>query len=484
MGSLARYRSGLSGRNGTYASVLAACICLAIGLFVTDRMSKLVEEVLVSKEQQNATARLSAARAQIEGLVAETVALGESVRSYTALNPNLQQAEFAKIAAALKDANSSIIVVGLAPDNILKFIYPLEPNRKAIGLNYRENAQQWPSVAKAINTRSAVVSGPVNLVQGGRALVIRVPVFLPDETEETIGAGPYWGVATLVVEEQQIAEVSGLTELSEKFEIAILSSEDASGNTGVIYGSKDVLDEETVEMPIELMGGASWKLVARPRVGWLPGNQEVWMTRTAGVGISMLFALMAFLIVYEVCKVWGMALHDPMTGLANRRLLEDRMRQLALMASRSGEGFEIFYVDLDGFKPVNDNYGHQVGDQVLICVGNRLQQQIRSSDTLARVGGDEFIVLAAGTMDSEERQQFLRRLEVALAEPLNVAGHEIGMTASIGAASFPSDAKTTDDLIRLADARMYASKKRRSSAARASGEDAVSAQAAASVGFY
>ncbi|WP_417668377.1 diguanylate cyclase [Roseibium sp.] len=425
-------------------------------------MAKLVAEALVTKEHQHAFARMSEVRAHIEGRVAETVALGESVRSYAGLNPDLQQAEFSKISAALMEANSSIQLVGLAPNNILEFVHPLAPNLKAIGLNYRTNAAQWPSVAKAINTRSVVVSGPVNLVQGGRALVIRVPIFLIDDPTQPVAERPYWGVGTLVVREDRLFDGVGLEKVMEDLDVAVVKVGELASEDVLIYGDGHVLDQASLRLPIELPGGTNWHLLAHPANGWQVGGKELWLTRFVGLTLSLLFAAMVFLILYEMQKIWSMALHDPLTGLANRRLLEDRMRQLALLENRTGQGFEIFYVDLDGFKPVNDNYGHLVGDQVLMEVGVRLGRQIRSSDTLARVGGDEFIILAAGTMGQEERQQFEQRLDRAISTPIDLTSVDVEMTASIGAASYPQDTRSTEELLKLADARMYAQKNGRS----------------------
>lgn len=154
-----------------------------------------------------------------------------------------------------------------------------------------------------------------------------------------------------------------------------------------------------------------------------------------------------------------LALHDSLTGLANRILLTDRGRQAIFRADRTERSLAILFIDLDRFKSINDSLGHDIGDEVLIEVAQRLRQAVRSEDTLARFGGDQFICLLP---DIETRHDALRvanKLLTALAEPVAVAGHQFKVGASIGVSAYPSDGAFFDDLIIRADRAMMRAKR-------------------------
>ena len=153
------------------------------------------------------------------------------------------------------------------------------------------------------------------------------------------------------------------------------------------------------------------------------------------------------------------AMHDPLTGLPNRTLFLDRTQHDLHLAGRNGQWPAVLYLDLDGFKPVNDTYGHQAGDLLLKVFAARLHECLRSADTPARLGGDEFAVLLHGPIDTEGIEQVLARIQEMLAQPVELGG---GRSATIGASIgvAPSGPDTDiDGLIRRADLAMYTAKR-------------------------
>jgi diguanylate cyclase (GGDEF)-like protein len=445
--------------NGTGAASIVAAVCFLAGIAVTAHVGQLVRNELVSQHKRQAVAFLSEVRARLEGEINRTVAHGLGMRAYVSqfVDQPFDMEDYREIAAQIIEENPSVRSIGLAPNNILHAVFPLEPNRAAIGLNYRMNSAQWPAIRQAMVTRDVVIAGPLELVQGGRALLIRVPIFPASFIGQPLKERSYWGVATLVVDEEGMMTTAGVSDLMNGLHIGLVNRS-ALASSNMIFGSPALLEKDHVSLPLHLPGGLDWELVGMPEHGWSSTGNQVWITQLLGSVISLVFSAMAFLLISEVYKVRSMALHDPLTGLANRRLLEDRMHQLAAMCERSGSGFEIFYVDLDAFKPVNDDYGHAVGDQLLIEIGRRLQNQIRQTDTVARVGGDEFIVLTPGNMRRREKDTFQKRLSEYVTQAFEYSGTSIDVKASIGTASYPADAATVEDLLRVADGRMYAQK--------------------------
>lgn len=153
-----------------------------------------------------------------------------------------------------------------------------------------------------------------------------------------------------------------------------------------------------------------------------------------------------------------LALHDSLTGMANRVLLNDRGEQALRRADRSERAVAVLFVDLDRFKSINDSLGHDIGDEVLVAVAQRLQTALRSDDTLARFGGDEFVCLLPDIADRHDAARVANKLLASLDQRVDIAGHKFKVGASIGISAYPSDGQTLDDLIVAADRAMMRAK--------------------------
>lgn len=157
-------------------------------------------------------------------------------------------------------------------------------------------------------------------------------------------------------------------------------------------------------------------------------------------------------------KLAQMAYFDPLTGLANRSLFDDRLSQSVAHAKRHKQRFAILYLDLDGFKAVNDTMGHKVGDEVLAETARRLQQCVREVDTVARMGGDEFTIILNGINSDDDISLVAAKLLKAIGAPYEKAGAQNEISASIGIAIYPDHTSNTDALITAADNAMYLAK--------------------------
>jgi diguanylate cyclase (GGDEF)-like protein len=152
-----------------------------------------------------------------------------------------------------------------------------------------------------------------------------------------------------------------------------------------------------------------------------------------------------------------MAYHDALTGLPNLQLFRDRLTQGLHYAQRHEGGLALLYLDLDGFKPVNDRYGHAAGDAVLQEIARRVSGLLRKSDTVARLGGDEFAVILTGSPDTAGL--VAEKCREAICLPIRFEGHDISVGVSIGIACFPGDGASEEELLRKADGAMYEAKR-------------------------
>ncbi|WP_162900013.1 GGDEF domain-containing protein [Halomonas sp. JS92-SW72] len=168
-------------------------------------------------------------------------------------------------------------------------------------------------------------------------------------------------------------------------------------------------------------------------------------------------ALEASLLASEA-KYRQLAQFDPVTGLANRTEFFSHLNLAIQLAERQGQTLALLFIDLDRFKPINDVYGHATGDALLRQVGERLRAELRGTDLVARIGGDEFTVLLQGPMDSETAQKVAEKLCDAMAIPFPLNSHPLSLSASIGVALYPDHGQDTEALTHAADEAMYHAK--------------------------
>jgi diguanylate cyclase len=182
---------------------------------------------------------------------------------------------------------------------------------------------------------------------------------------------------------------------------------------------------------------------------------EIWHLPAFVVAMGM----MLILLENQLKQSRHLALHDELTGLSNRRLFEDRLENALTRVRRTGETLGLLTIDLDRFKQVNDNLGHQAGDNLLRQVSGLFARRLRRSDTLARTGGDEFCAIVESPASRADLEAVGHALSALLIEPIQLGDVSVRVGASVGAALFPDDGEDADSLYRVADLRMYAVKR-------------------------
>ncbi|MGA1356748.1 MAG: SpoIIE family protein phosphatase [Prochlorothrix sp.] len=266
------------------------------------------------REAERATVlqKISTLRSQLEGIVNSRLLVVEGLVAYVSTHPDTTQAEFAAMAKIILDRNPGIRSTNLAKDSIISHIYPLLGNERALGLDVRTVPEQRAALERAIRERRSIVAGPTELVQGGVALINRIPIYAlspPSPTPSQATSTPesvlkepqqdyYWGFASILIDADQIYRDSGLITLTEQLKVT-LRGKDALGAQGeVFFGSSEIFQEDPVTLMVTLPNGF-WQIAATPQEGWsqqLPFLTTLWLV---GVGVAGVSASYVFTLISE-----------------------------------------------------------------------------------------------------------------------------------------------------------------------------------------
>ncbi len=402
-------------------------------------------------------ARISTVRARLESELNATLSLSLALPTLILSNPDYTRAQFDQVAASLVRMRPSIISVALAPDNVIRQIYPEKGNEKALGLNYLDTPGQRDAVLRLIREKLPVIAGPLDLVQGGTGLINRIPILFtrPD------GSQRYWGLASVAVDPFPIFKRADLYPAAENDIEFALRGRDGLGAKGEVFlGPADMFKDPRAALMDVIIPGGSWQLAARPTIRLEARQSRLWgyPIHLLALWLSALGAAMVHSTLSAHRRMKTMALQDSLTGLANRHQFNLRGENLFSLAKRSGRHLTLLNMDLNDFKLVNDTRGHSIGDQVLVHVGRQLRKCFRESDIVARVGGDEFLALLPDTSVGPKLDTLLRRIRESVSEPLPHVDPPVRVSVCIGVAACSETTPTLDELMKQADDAMYQAK--------------------------
>jgi len=336
-----------------------------------------------------------------------------------------------------------------APDGIINYIHPFKGNEKEIGANIYTIQERKIEAQLAIETKEIILCGPYELTQGGVGFVARKAVFIPNE----LGKDELWGFVSIVLDISHIVaniDFAPLKLYGYEYEL----SADVNGLGKKIIVASDNFDaEDAIYVDINLSNG-KWQL----------GLNKVFNAFEVSFLILLfLSGILASIMIYQILEKKDKQLAaleekmyiDPLTGIYNRKKLDFIEEQSIYLQ----QAYAVFYLDLNDFKQINDTYGHEVGDNILIAFTQRAKKIIKENDLLIRVGGDEFIVILFNIAHEVDVKNFADRLRTHISQKLILNKIEFVMTASIGYARYPVEEATLDKLVSLADSRMYEDKK-------------------------
>ncbi|MCX4189658.1 EAL domain-containing protein [Methylophaga sp. OBS3] len=557
--------------------VTIGLLLLVAAIYVNNLVQARYHSALITQTQQ----QLSQYHNRLVTNLQNHIQIVRGLPGLFVVNPDLTQADYEIAMAHLINSQNQLRNIAAAPDMVIRYMYPVEDNEEAIGLDYRKVPEQFAAAERSRTSGDLVLAGPLTLRQGGNGLITRIPVFLNSNDRAS-----FWGIISAVIDSDAFFHASGLIEGEMPVELAI-RGKDGLGEAGeMVWGNSELFNSPQLTMRLDLPDGY-WQLVARPLGGWEFNRYIIWQTRIWVFGIALLgfilltafirfmfsaslanlkfrnliesspfpyllinrnkqfsFINASFTEIYgyqsadlQVLKDWWgkaeidlgfqrqieqwceglidpselpehsieitihcqggqvrhallscaalqdtfsdelllvvyditqskqqqetlelMAHYDMLTKLPNRVLFADRFIQAVAHSKRTETWLGVCFLDLDDFKPINDNHGHNIGDQVLVQVAQRLKDNVRDEDTLSRLGGDEFAILFRDLESHIQCERMLTRIHEALAEPYYIDGLKLQLSASSGVAIYPLDDADLDTLLRHADQAMYQAK--------------------------
>ncbi len=363
-------------------------------------------------------------------------------------NNSMQASEMQDILAVLHRSNRHVRSFGVAVGYRVLYVYPVQGNERAIGLYYPDQPAQWPVIQKIAQSGLAGLAGPLDLVQGGRGLIYRMPLMLQ---------GRYWGLLSTVIDSDSLLQAVQAESQDDRFEFAIRGRDAQGLGGGPVWGSMALFEQPDVMVQEMDVPGGRWAIGVRSQV--LDDSSRLrWLIRASSVAAGLLVATMLYVLIRNRSLMAHRAMYDDLTRLPNRRLFEDRALMAFSRQQRQPEQLcALLFLDLDDFKHVNDQHGHKAGDAVLMAVANRALAAVRQNDTVARWGGDELIVLLE-QVSRDMLETISQRLRNSIQEPIEFEGCSLQVGVSIGVAIYPEDGADLDQLLHAADGHMYSDK--------------------------
>jgi len=371
-------------------------------------------------------------------------------RSYVLKNKGTAP-DFDNIAESLYSANNCIDSIQLAPDGIITYSYPKISDIDSTNLFddpiHRDDAQY------SRLTSLSTITGPFPKRRGGSGLTIRTPIFLKAKDNSQT----FWGFSTVTLRAEEIFKEAHLPDLKDDdYHYQLKSINPHKGKLDMIHCST----YNTLKNPVSItfsVHNTAWILFIAPKKGWV--NYSIIIFE---IIIGLIFTL---LISFSAASVWNLVRRestfkklsyiDALTKLQNNRKFYETLNQL----HSQEKAFAILYIDLNKFKPINDNYGHRSGDELLIIVSKKLKNCIREGDEVFRIGGDEYAVIVPNQITINGLSNLVQRIKNSISRTTVLGNSTVQISAAIGYARYPQDGNSYENIVQIAEEMMYADKK-------------------------
>ena len=330
-------------------SLVAFLVATVIITYAAGRLDRLLSEAFVYEARAQTYLDLLEVREQFEEIIHERSLALRELATFIGENPFAKQEEFTQRVQNIREVDDTVINIAAAPDLVVTLIHPLAPNMGALGLDYRTNEDQFPGIERMLNLGKELMTGPVDLVQGGKGLILRAPVYWPDPDFATEGdvdgsKRQLWGIVSLVLDYDQFLINSGIREAEERYDILIhaASPQVGTGPQMFTYGDQSLREADTVTLEFDF-SFEEWMLEARTKGGWPKHAPDQWSKRAliASAGLMLLGTLLYVLQVSERRKRAEVLLSSGIEALNDGFVMFDAQDRLLLSNSKYKEMYEL-----------------------------------------------------------------------------------------------------------------------------------------------
>jgi len=434
------------------APLSAALVAGLVTAGAAFQINELENKAWLAQQQNAVVERVAALRARLEQDINLYLGVLQTTEALILANPTIDDPTFQRLAAALQQQLPAVAEIQLSPDSVIEFVYPPQRAAKVRGLNLLSLPGQREVIEQTIRDGSMRVAGPLRLYQGGTGIIARNPVYL--------GAGDerrFWGFVTLVLDYDRF--IASFPELADDpaLEFA-LRGRDGLGAAGELFlGDTATFDEQAITASVNLPNG-SWQLAARPHGGWPTARPSSRVFLAVSALLALGIAALSFAVRTRGKAMHRMANTDALTGVLSRHGFMQRATTETQRAQRYRRPLSLIMLDIDNFKKVNDTWGHAAGDAVLIGFARRVAGLVRSSDTLGRIGGEEFAIVAPET-NREQAATLAEHIRAGVMDLVIEFGQErIARTLSCGVAELQGEDDNLEALMAAADKALYQAK--------------------------
>jgi len=427
--------------------LLSFALCTILLFYEANRLKSL--------RQYNALTEMLAIKARLEGLMTSNSMMLSGLHTNVMLEPNMEAGKFEMLAKGLMGHSTQM--KGLSWIPVVSGTLKLDSSQgrsqghPALDLEIFESA-----VNRAIDSRRLVIAGP-DLHEDKLCLYMLLPVYQMDVL---------LGMVVGVVDHSAMLSRAGVDSPNLPEDVALRWLADDGSPAQVFFGDASSFSRSSVQLNIELPNARWLAAVDVDKSNWASAGFRLAMAASFGLFISSLFALAA----YAVAKSYARreqavqsanyrANYDALTGLINRNFFSNQLQQAINSHTRLKRKFSLMFIDLDFFKQVNDTWGHRAGDELLQELASRLMGFVRKSDVVARLAGDEFVVLMHDAESATQVDLLANRILGYLNQPYDIAGQKLSVSCSIGIAVFPDDGQTAEAILSHSDTAMYAAKR-------------------------
>jgi len=411
-------------KNAKAATLILFAILLMISsILIQSRISVLHEEEVVQ-----VTGKHLELSYDLNNFISENVALVKGVSAYLQMNEVYVDNEvYALLNHLYKDNLNEVRNITIIENTTIVWVYPLVGNESAVGVDLSKIPAQALQIEHLKETLDIMFVGPVDLVQGGQGFIVRVPIMKDNA---------FWGMTSIVLKAEEAFRF--IEEHADKHDVRYFITE-KNNRDNIIYGEQSVLDESPIQFESKSTFG-TWDIYVVPSNGWNDQNLEI----IALIFVALFFSayisndvykrLTEYLIVVDRKKqLEHESSIDRLTGITNRYAFDTTINSHILRSEQTHylepSPSSLIYFDIDNFKKVNDTLGHSTGDYVLMTVSSLISSIVRDSDTFARWGGDEFIVLLENT-SLHQAENVAQKIQSTL-ELYNFE-YDLSITVSIG----------------------------------------------------